>query len=464
MNDNIILINILKSSNYFSKLNGKVHYSDFRQFEVQKIYSVIENMYDRYNKVPSIDELKTYISTNDKEKTDNNLKMVKYLEKNIEGKKSDIDFDILLDSTKTYFKNSRFEKLLERGILLLEGQSKETISQIQDDMEKVLGFGFDEKLGHDYIEDFKERFEEYGKKEDSDIDYGLEILNLAFGGKGSLNVILAPADSGKTMVLSNSATSALLQGKNVAVFTFEDGELEWSSRIDSNLMDKPKEELEEKNIALSTTFKSIITDNLGRLKLKEYPQGVCTIRDIRKNLKDWKLKDKFEPDVIFVDYLGIMGTVDRSIKGYEKGNTTSQDLRALAQELKIPINSAVQARRDVFGSDSLDMADVADSIAISQNVNAMVGVIADSDNPDQMLLAILKSKRVNKNKVKPSVVNCDTTRQRLWDTEETLDYRKMKKKTKEKVKHTLKNMEDMVEYADSHDEEDLLDGLLNGKY
>jgi len=458
MNDNVILINILKNSGYYSKLNSKVNEYDFRSFEVQKIYHTIEDMFNKYNKVPSIDELKTYISTNDKEKAETNEKLIAHIEKKIEGKKSDIDDEVLVDSTTKYIKNSRFEKLLERGILLLEGNSKETLSSIQDDMEKVLEFGFDNRMGHDYFEDAVRRFEWYSKIDEDLVESGIDMVDSVCGGKGTLTVFLAQSNVGKSLHLASWATNASLQCKNVALFTMEDGEHPYASRIDANLMNTTLEEMKEKGLAMKTAFKSVIGEGLGRIKIKEYATGSATVNDFKKALKDWKLKDGFTPDIIFVDYLGIMTTRNTFASGYEKGGSVAEEVRSLAQEYDVQIVSAVQARRDLSG-EALDLNDVADSIKIMQTVDAGIGIMQDPEDANKQLLIPLKSRRLNKNKIKPRYVNVNTSHQRVWDLEENLDYRKMKKKTKELVKSTIDNMDTIVEASEDPDE-DLLARIM----
>lgn len=458
MNDDIILINILKNPSYYSKLNGKVNEYDFRSFEVQKIYRTIETMFNKYNKVPSVDELKTFISINDKEKAETNEKLINHIEKKIEGKKSEIDDEILVDATTKYIKNSRFEKLLERGILLLEGSSKESLSSIQDDMEKVLEFGFDNRMGHDYIEDAVKRFEWYSKIDEDLVESGISIIDSLCGGKGTLTVFLAQSNVGKSLHLASWATNASVNGHNVAIFTMEDGEHPYASRIDANMMNTTLEEMKEKGLAMKTSWKSVISGGIGRIKIKEYPTGSATVNDFRKALKDWKLKDNFTPDIIFVDYLGIMTSRSNFSNGYEKGGSVAEEVRSLGQEYGVQVVSAVQARRDLSG-EGLDLNDVADSIKIMQTVDAGIGVMQDPEDPNKQLLIPLKSRRLNKNKIKPRYVNVDTSYQRVWDLEENLDYRKMKKKTKDKVKSTIDNMEHIVE-AGEDEGSDLLAQIM----
>ncbi len=462
MNDNIIITNILNKKNYFTTLIGKIESSDFRSFEAQNTYDIITEMYNEYNKIPNIDELKTYISTKNDIKSDIRLKLVKYVEKEL-TKETNIDYKILLDATQKYIKDSRFESLIEKSIMILEGENKkDNLSTIQSEMEKVIQFNFDTDIGHDYFRDYHKRFEAYGKVESGIVRSGIEIIDKAIGGRGSLNIFLSPSDVGKTLYLASWATRASIDGYNVAVFTMEDREEDWSSRIDQNLMNKTKEEIREQNVNLSNVFKQVVSDNMGTIKIKEFPYGITTVNDFKKVLQDWKLNCDFEPEALFVDYLGIMASKTRTSSGYEKGSNVAQELRSLAQELNIPINSAVQARRDVFGADTMDMSDVADSIGIAQTANCIIGIIDDSEEASRQILAILKSKQLNKKKMKPTIVNVSTDYQRVWDTNENLDYRKLKKDSKKHVKETLETMENIVEMSEN--ESDLLSDILKGNY
>lgn len=270
--------------------------------------------------------------------------------------------------------------------------------------------------------------------------------------------------SHNTTHLASHLVNVALSGKNVAYFTFEDGEEGIGSRIDENLMSKTLDELKEENVTLSTTFDSIIKPSMGKIKIKEFPTGSANVNHIRQVLQDWRLKDGFVPEAIYVDYVGIMASIKSSSNGYEKGKNVAEELRSLAVELDMAVISAVQARRDVFNADKLSMADVQDSIAISQTADVMIGILEDETHPDRHVVSVLKSRELNKAKLAPTFVNVSTEFQRVWAVEGNEAYTINKSD-----KGVLDNMEKMVEAsskvtAEVFEENSTIDDILKGNF
>lgn len=151
--------------------------------------------------------------------------------------------------------------------------------------------------------------------------------------------------SHNTLHMASWAMNAFINGFNVAIFSMEDGELGYASRLDANLMNTTLAYMKEKALAMNTTFESVINDNLGQIKIKEYPTGMPTVNNFRAVLQDWKIKEGFIPDIIFIDYINIMQSVKNSSNGYENGKHVAEDIRGLGVELNIPVVTATQGNR-----------------------------------------------------------------------------------------------------------------------
>lgn len=81
--------------------------------------------------------------------------------------------------------------------------------------------------------------------------------------------------------------------------------------------------------------------------IKEYPPRSTNTNRLRNLLKELESKTKFIPDIIYVDYLGIM--IANQNNKHNNTNTEmkiiSEELRGLAVEQGIPIVSSVQTNR-----------------------------------------------------------------------------------------------------------------------
>ena len=172
----------------------------------------------------------------------------------------------------------------------------------------ALAVSFDDHIGHDYIEDYEDRFAFYHRNE-SKIPFDLSLFNkITKGGipNKTLNVALAGTGVGKSLFMCHMAAASLLQGKNVLYITLEMAEEKIAERIDANLLNvniKDIEDLPEQLFESKVTRLAQKTN--GKLIIKEYPTASAHSGHFKALLNDLSLKKSFKPDIIFIDYLNI---------------------------------------------------------------------------------------------------------------------------------------------------------------
>ena len=90
-------------------------------------------------------------------------------------------------------------------------------------------------IGHDYLQDYQERYDFYHLKEER-ISFGLEYFDrITKGGipNKTLNIALAGTGVGKSLFMCDFAAKVLLQGKNVLYITLEMAEERIAERIET---------------------------------------------------------------------------------------------------------------------------------------------------------------------------------------------------------------------------------------
>lgn len=102
--------------------------------------------------------------------------------------------------------------------------------------------------------------------------------------------------------------------------------------------------------------------------------------------------------------------------------------------------NGVLTHNSSYGAKDMGMESISESIGIPQTADVMVSFILDEQRPDIRIMSILKSRAVNKQKFKPTIVNCSTEYQRLWDLDEG-----ERKYLKSSNKEVLKEMETIIE-------------------
>ena len=223
--------------------------------------------------------------------------------------KNDVDENWLLDTTEKWCRDRAIYLALMESIHIAEGNDeKKNRDSIPSILSDALAVSFDNHVGHDYLQDYEQRYESYHKKEDK-IEFDLEYFNkITKGGlpNKTLNIALAGTGVGKSLFMCHVASSVLLQGRNVLYITLEMAEERIAERIDANLMNVTMDDL--KNLP-----KQMFDDRISRIKnktegkliIKEYPTASAHAGHFRALLNELSLKKEFRPDIIFIDYLNI---------------------------------------------------------------------------------------------------------------------------------------------------------------
>ena len=221
----------------------------------------------------------------------------------------DVNSDWLKQTAETWCQKRAVYLAIFESIEITEGKDDtKDLGYIVPLLKDAITVSFDNHIGHNYLEDFEERYDFYTKDEEK-IPFDIEYLNkITEGGlpKKTLNIILAGTGGGKSLTMCHMAAANLLQGYNVLYITCEMSEKRIAQRIDANLLNIGIKDLKTtpKNI-FKTKIKELEDKTNGDLVIKEYPTSSAHVGHFRSCLSDLSLKKNFKPDIIFVDYINI---------------------------------------------------------------------------------------------------------------------------------------------------------------
>ena len=341
----------------------------------------------------------------------------------------DADFEWLSDTTEKWCRDRAIYLALMESIGIANDEDqKKTRDAIPDILSKALAVSFNRHVGHDYLEDYEQRYELYHRKEDK-IEFDLEYLNkITKGGipRKTLNVALAGTGVGKSLFMCHFASSVLLQGRNVLYITMEMAEEKIAERIDANLLnvniqeivDLPKQIFESKVSNLSSKTQ-------GTLIIKEYPTASAHAGHFRALLSELALKKSFRPDIIFVDYLNICASSryrgNSTVNSYSYIKAIAEELRGLAVEANLPIVSATQTTRSGYGSSDVELTDTSESFGLPATADLMFALISteELESLGQIMVKQLKNRYNDLNMNKRFVVGVDRAKMRLYDCEQS---------------------------------------------
>lgn len=394
------------------------------------LYKLIDQYIDKYNNLPSKEALvigldKQPLNEEDFEKCITTLNV-------IEANRDDRpETKWLVDETESFMRDKLVYKAIYDSIEILDGNDKKLDkSAIPSLLEEALSVSFDSNVGHDYLEDAESRYDYY-TREESRIPFDVAKLNeITKGGTPSktLNCILAGTNVGKSLVLCHFSASWLLQGKNVLYISMEMDENAVSERIDANLMDLSTDDIRKLSKEnFMNRFKKVREKATGKLVVKQFPTAGAHVGHFRHLLNELKLKKKFVPDVICIDYINICASSRyRNVAGvnsYSLVKAIAEEVRGLAVEFDVPIWTATQTNRDGYSSAAIDMTDISESFGIAMTLDFLVGVVVTEELMElgQYLWCLLKTRYGNKQGVKNFITGVDYDRQRVYDVDNTVN-------------------------------------------
>jgi replicative DNA helicase len=316
------------------------------------------------------------------------------------------------------------------SISIIDGKhqslSKNALPEILSD---ALAVNFDANIGHDYLGNFNARYEFYHKEEER-VAFDLEYFNkITKGGlpNKTLNICLAGTGVGKSLFMCHQASAALTDQKNVLYITMEMAEERIAERIDANLLNIPIDQLDKLSRDMfSQKVSQLAKQTNGRLIVKEYPTGSAHSGHFRALLNELKLKKKFVPDIIFIDYLNIcassrMKAMGGSINSYTYIKAIAEELRGLAVEFDVPVVSATQTTRSGYSNSDIGLEDTSESFGLPATADLMFALISSEEleKEGKIMVKQLKNRYNDPTYKKKFVVGVDRSKMRLYDVDET---------------------------------------------
>lgn len=421
----LILSNLIHNEGYGRKVIPFLRNEYFRNKVDQTIFKTIDTYVSTFNSFPSISALKVEISNLN---TLNQDEHVLINEKLQTLTVNDQDQEWLFKQTEKYCKDQAIYNAISDSIKILDDKNHNNPNVIPSLLENALAVSFDTHIGHDFLEDIEQRYDFYHRTE-SKIGFDLDYLNkITKGGllRKTLNVVLAGTGVGKSLFMCHCAAYHLVSAKNVLYITMEMAEERIAERIDANLMNVPLDELAllPKDSYLKK-IERVKEKTAGKLVIKEYPTSQAGAANFRHLLNELRLKKKFIPDIIYIDYLNICMSNrikhGANVNSYTYVKAIAEELRGLAVEFNVPIVSATQTTRSGYTSSDVGLEDTSESFGLPATVDLMFAMISTEELEDlnQIMVKQLKNRYADPAKHRRFVIGVDKSRMKLYDVEQS---------------------------------------------
>ena len=427
MLEKTILSNLILNEEYSRKVYPYLKEDYFDDISLRKIFQTCCEYVEKYKEPPSKEALKLAIDKR-KDLSEDAYKQVQEIINDLVVDKN-TNSSFLLDETEKFCQDKDLYNSIRKSILILDGQDKEfDKGEIPRLLSDSLGISFDGSIGHDFLDDFEDRYEHYHRKEER-IPFDIDIFNkITKGGlpRKSMTVLLATTGGGKSLLKCHMAANHLMYGKNVLYITMEMAEEEIGRRIDANIMDITIDEVKElPRDVFEKLMNRYKTKTTGKLVIKEYPTGSVHAGHFRHLLNELRLKKNFQPDVIFVDYLNICSS--SRVKGAASANSytlvksIAEEVRGLAMEFNCAVVTSSQFNRDGYGNSDVDLTNTSESMGITHTADCILGLVTSEqlDELGQLMIKQLKNRWGDLGYYRRFLVGIDRSKMKIYELEES---------------------------------------------
>lgn len=405
------------------------NYLDPRLFSDKDFKVILKRMKDytaKFDRKPEINDIKLLIDGDESLTIERTNDLISFLDRLNSAEVSN-DLDLVMSETEEWVLHRSCELALTDSLDILQrGKPKAKMVELMKDAVSV---SFSEDLGIEYIRDADKQYDFYTTPQQY-LSCDIQALNHAWAGglrKKALHLFIGGVNKGKSIFLAYLAGALQLQGYNVVLVSAEMSKEELRKRIDANVLDMYMDSLsvslkEEEYFA---KVKEIANrPNVGRLFIKDYPQGTANKIHLNRYLQDLKLKRHFKPDVLITDYLNEFASsrlpASAATDSYKYVKSVAGEQRALAFEWDMAVVSATQFNRKTADAavEDVGMEGTAESFGVPAVADWMGAIVQDekmrADN--QYIVKNIKT-RFGANLHQIYTLGVDRDKMRLFDVE-----------------------------------------------
>ena len=358
-----------------------------------RIVNICYDYFDQFEKAPKSnfrEELNRHLIGIPLERKE--LQLI-YVDKLLQQKLPDISY--VLHRLNLFVRASELSQV---AISIAQDVSEGNFIAAEKAMREALHAGIhEENTGIEYFTDKSYMYRSY---DDTDIliPTGIPALNSIIKGyrRKQLLCFMGGPKGKKSWALMHITKPALLRGLNVLHISHEMTEEEVQRRYDrmfgvltkesssKNYLIETRDESGNKNtkeIFCNSVFDSKAVAKArqkmrhfgGRLIIKKYPMGACTMDEIFRYLDYLEDFESFIPDVLLNDYVDIMSGNGRTELRHRLNDLYIAH-KGLADERSILVATVSQIRRSAIRRPILTLADFAEDIRKAANVDTAIAV------------------------------------------------------------------------------------------
>lgn len=334
-----------------------------------------------FDSFPSYEDFR--ISTKTSEEATEHLKSIMLIDL------SPYTGDNLIKSVEEYFREKLINRICMDTVMSLSSETGVN-KTAADELRNAMCFSFDTTIGMDVIGE-SDRYYDFIHLNRKFVPSSIPTLNKLIDGgypAKELTMYVAATNVGKSLIMTSEAAANTFENRNVLYITCEMSEEKIAERFWANSMNVPINKMKflDKTV-YDQKVNSVkrVAGGTSRFIIKEYPPRKLNCNLIRNLLADLSSKKKFVPDILYVDYIGLMvpTSVSKNANTAEALKIISEELRAIAVEYNIPVVTASQLNREGMKTTKVDLDHIAEAIGMTHTAGIIIGV----EQPDELIEA-----------------------------------------------------------------------------
>jgi len=191
--------------------------------------------------------------------------------------------------------------------------------------------------------------------------------------------------SHNSAMMINMAARQVLKGHNVVMITLEMSEDAIAQRMDAIYSGLDINRIYVVKDVTKTLIKKLddlnTTPGIGKLYIKEFPTGDASVVDIKRYLRELKMRGVIA-DIVYVDYINLMKSSNKNINDiYGTVKKIAEELRAMSFAFDIPVVSVSQLNREgsnIINLREIDFTHISESMGLPATAD-FVGIFGSDD-------------------------------------------------------------------------------------
>ncbi|MCK5612598.1 AAA family ATPase [Candidatus Pacearchaeota archaeon] len=232
---------------------------------------------------------------------------------------------------------------------------------------------------------------------------------------GDLGVVITVIGGGKTTILCNILKHALLLGKSVVYFTFEDGERKIKRRIMQSICQMTKKDMANDHKAAIKRRNRFLTKHGGTCEIKDLTTRISSVNDAAAFIRTVEEIKERKVDLVVTDYADRFKPVIRTDEPRHALREIFEDCKAMAKSLEIVHWTARQVNKSMVGKDTIGYENVSESWGSMEAPDIVVGFGRTLEDEQRGSISAYTSKARDAEAHQKRDFAVDFAKQRVWD-------------------------------------------------